>query len=46
MYTSIRPGQVWDTEERVKKCLEEGNMMFICNYPSNGKEILTKFGLI
>ena len=36
----------WDTEENVKKCMDEGILMYICNYPSNGKEILTKFGLI
>ena len=36
----------WDTEKNVKWCDEEGVLMYICNYPSNGKEILTKFGLI
>jgi len=35
----------WDTEERVKKCLEEGYMMFICNYPSNSMEIFRKLGI-
>ena len=36
----------WDTEENVKRCIEEGMLMYICNYPSNGKEILKKFELI
>jgi len=36
----------WDTEKNVKWCDEEGVLMYICNYPSNGKEILKKFELI
>ena len=36
----------WDTEKNVKWCDEEGVLMYICNYPSNGKKILTQFELI
>jgi len=36
----------WDTEELVKRCLEEGYMMFLFNYPSNGMKIFKKLGKI
>jgi len=36
----------WDTEERVKRCLEEGYTMFLCNYPSNSVQIFKKLGII
>lgn len=36
----------WDTPEHTKRCIEEGYTMFICNYPSNAKQIFEKMGLI
>lgn len=36
----------WDTEEVVKRCIDEGYLMYICNYPTNGKKVLQHCGLI
>ena len=36
----------WDTEETVKRCMAEGIMMYICNYPSNSKAIFKKLHTI
>lgn len=35
----------WDTEECVKRCIEEGVEMFMFNYPSNSKQVFEKLQL-
>lgn len=35
----------WDTEENVRRCIEEGFELFISNYPSNAQKVFQALGL-